>query len=70
MSAVLASILGIGFWAIAAVAIVALCSFVYVEVQYYQWNKQEREHGQLVEELSKRIAEKVEEVKESSPDEN
>lgn len=70
MSPVLASILGIGFWAIAAVAIVALCAFVYVEVQYYQWNKQEREHGQLVEELSKRIAEKVEEVKESQQDEN
>ena len=65
MNSVLASILAIGFWAIAAVALVVLCAFVYVEVQYYHWNKQERESDQLVKELSERIAETVKEVKES-----
>lgn len=65
MNPVLASVLAIGFWAIAAVALVVLCAFVYVEIQYYHWNKQERESDQLVKELSERIAETVKEVKES-----
>ena len=62
MNPVLASVLAIGFWALAAVALVVLCAFVYVEVQYYHWNKQERESEQLVKELSERIAEKIEET--------
>lgn len=66
MNPVLASVLAIGFWAIAAVALVVLCAFVYVEVQYYHWNKQERESDQLVKELSERIAEKIEETEKSS----
>ena len=66
MNPVLASVLAIGFWAIAAVALVVLCAFVYVEVQYYHWNKQERESEQLVKELSERIAEKIEETENNS----
>lgn len=69
MNSVLASILAIGFWAIAAVALVLFAAWVYVEVQYYHWNKQERESNQLVKELSERIAEKIEETEKSS-DEN
>lgn len=69
MNSVLASVLAIGFWAIAAVALVLFAAWVYVEVQYYHWNKQERESDQLVKELSERIAEKIEETKKSS-DEN
>lgn len=69
MNSVLASVLAIGFWAIAAVALVLFAAWVYVEVQYYHWNKQERESDQLVKELSERIAEKIEETQESS-DEN
>ena len=69
MNTVLASILAIGFWAIAAVALVLFAAWVYVEVQYYHWNKQERESNQLVKELSERIAEKIEETEKSS-DEN
>lgn len=66
MNPVLASVLAIGFWALAAVALVVLCAFVYVEVQYYHWNKQERESEQLVKELSERIAEKIEETENNS----
>lgn len=69
MNTVLASILAIGFWAIAAIALVLFAAWVYVEVQYYHWNKQERERDQLVKELSERIAEKIEETEKSS-DEN
>lgn len=69
MNSVLASVLAIGFWAIAAVALVLFAAWVYVEVQYYHWNKQERESEQLVKKLSERIAEKIEETQKSS-DEN
>lgn len=69
MNSVLASILAIGFWAIAAIALVLFAAWIYVEVQYYHWNKQERESDQLVKELSERIAEKIEEIEKSS-DEN
>lgn len=65
MNAVLASILAIGFWAIAAIALVLFAAWVYVEVQYYHWNKQERESNQLVKEISERIAEKIEETQKS-----
>lgn len=58
-------ILACAFWLLAALGIVTLMAFVYVEVQYYHWNKQERESKQLVKELSERIAETVKEVKES-----
>lgn len=63
MNSVLASILAIGFWAIAAVALVLFAAWVYVEVQYYHWNKQERESDQLVKELSELIAEKIADAK-------
>lgn len=66
MNSVLASILAIGFWAIAAVALVLFAAWVYVEVQYYHWNKQERNSEQLVKELSERIAEKIEETENNS----
>lgn len=69
MNSVLASILAIGFWAIAAIALVLFAAWIYVEVQYYHWNKQEHESDQLVKELSERIAEKIEETQKSS-DEN
>lgn len=69
MNAVLASILAIGFWAIAAIALVLFAAWVYVEVQYYHWNKQERESDQLakelVKEISERITEKIEETQKS-----
>lgn len=65
MNSVLASILAIGFWVLAAIAIVLFAAWVYVEVQYYHWNKQERESDQLVKELSERIAEKIEETQKS-----
>lgn len=66
MNSVLASILAIDFWAIAAIALVLFAAWVYVEVQYYHWNKQERESNQLVKELSERIAEKIEEAQKKS----
>ena len=55
-------ILAIAFWILAALAFVILAAFVYVEVQYYHWNKQDRENEQLVAKLTEQIEEKFEEL--------
>lgn len=55
MSAVLASILAIGFWTIAALAIVTLMAYVYVQIQYYRWDKTDREFAELESKLVEKI---------------
>lgn len=52
-------ILACAFWLLAALALVLLAAFVYCEVQYYHWNKQDRETNKLSEELTEQIAEQT-----------
>ena len=40
-------ILAICFWVLAALCYVSLTAFVYVQVQYYKWDKEEREARKL-----------------------
>lgn len=50
-------VLAVCFWVLAAIATVLLGAFVYVQVQYYHWDKKEREAKKMAvmiaEELSK-----------------
>lgn len=50
-------VLAVCFWVLAALCFVSLSAFVYVQVQYYRWDKEEREAVKLAamiaEELSK-----------------
>ena len=55
-------VLAICFWVLAAIAIVLFAAWVYVEVQYYHWNKTDRENEQMVQYLVKQIEEKFEEL--------
>lgn len=55
-------VLAICFWVLAAIAIVLFAAWVYVEVQYYHWNKIDRENEQMVQYLVKQIEEKFEEL--------
>lgn len=55
-------ILACAFWLLAALAFITLVAFVYVEVQYYHWNKQDRETNKLSEELTEQIAEQTREM--------
>ena len=55
-------VLAICFWVLAAIAIVLFAAWVYVEVQYYHWNKIDRENEQIVQYLVKQIEEKFEEL--------
>ncbi len=56
-------VLAVCFWVLAAIAIVLFAAWVYVEVQYYHWNKIDRENEQMVQYLVKQIEEKFEELK-------
>lgn len=55
-------VLAICFWVLAAIALVLFAAWVYVEVQYYHWNKIDRENEQMVKYLVKQIEEKFEEL--------
>lgn len=55
-------VLAVCFWVLAAIAIVLFFAWVYVEVQYYHWNKIDRENEQMVQYLMKQIEEKFEEL--------
>lgn len=55
-------VLAVCFWVLAAIAIVLFAAWVYVEVQYYHWNKIDRENEQMVQYLMKQIEEKFKEL--------
>ena len=55
-------VLAVCFWVLAAIAIVLFAAWVYVEMQYYHWNKTDRENEQMVQYLVKQIEEKFEEL--------
>lgn len=55
-------VLAICFWVLAAIALVLFAAWVYVEMQYYHWNKIDRENEQMVQYLVKQIEEKFEEL--------
>lgn len=61
-------VLAICFWVLAAIALVLFAAWVYVEVQYYHWNKIDRENEQMVQYLVKQIEEKFEELQNELPD--
>ena len=56
-------VLAICFWVLAAISLVLFAAWVYVETQYYHWNKIDRENEQMVQYLVKQIEEKFEELK-------
>ena len=55
-------VLAVCFWVLAAIALVLFAAWVYVEVQYYHWNKIDRENEQMVQYLMKQIEEKFEDL--------
>lgn len=61
-------VLAVCFWVLGAIAIVLFAAWVYVEVQYYHWNKIDRENEQMVQYLVKQIEEKFEELKDELSD--
>lgn len=49
-------VLAICFWVLAAIATILLGAFVYVQVQYYHWDKEEREASELATMIAKELS--------------
>lgn len=62
MNTAIATVLAIGFWVIAAMGLVTLMAFVYCEMQYYRWNKQERETEKMGETVEKAVNESLRDI--------
>ena len=63
MNVVLASVLTIGFWVLAACAVVTLMMWIFTQIQYYKWDKEDRQiekMNQLIEQVVKTNSENIE----------
>lgn len=49
-------VLAVCFWVLAALCFVVLSAFVYVQVQYYHWDKEDREAGKLAAMIAKELS--------------
>ena len=61
-------ILGILFWVLAGCAVVSLMAWVYTQVMYYRWNREDREKATLVVQVQEAVNDKIEEIRQD--DEN
>ena len=59
-------IIGIAFWVLAALATIGILGYVFVLIQYYRWDKQERAEQKLAEVVSNAVAETITEKSEES----
>lgn len=62
-------ILGILFWVLAALALVVGMAYVYVELQYYKWSKEQREKDGIVKEIQEAVKKAIEEIDEEQYEE-
>lgn len=52
-------IMAIMFWVLSALGIVSLMAWVYCQVQYYKWDKEDRIKEELAEKISKQVGEMI-----------
>lgn len=50
-------IMAIMFWTLSALGIVTLMAWVYCQVQYYKWDKEDRIKNELAEKISEQVGE-------------
>lgn len=62
-------ILGIMFWVLSAMGIVSLMAWVYCQVQYYKWDKEDRMKESIVDLIKEAIKEVHEAYKNYNPNE-
>lgn len=55
-------VLGFGFWTLAAIAVVCLLSWCYIQAQYYHWDKVDR-HESIVKTVVDRVKAELDRVK-------
>ena len=52
------------WWALAAVAVLVLALWMIVSFQYYKWDKEAREHDNLVQHVVQTVNEELENIEE------
>lgn len=52
-------IMAIMFWTLSALGIVTLMAWVYCQVQYYKWDKEDRIKNELAEKISEQVGEMI-----------
>ena len=52
-------ILAVMFWALCAVAVVGMLAYIYCQVQYYKWDKEDRMQNNLVNKISEKIVDEM-----------
>ena len=63
-------IAGIFFWILCALAVVSGMAWVYVCLQYYRWDKQDRERDNFVHAVQAAVQEAVEQAKNENMPQN
>ena len=61
-------IICIGFWLLAAFATVSIMAWVYVYVQYYRWEKNERKEADIMNSVYTAVQDAIKEAKEADPE--
>lgn len=57
-------IIGIMFWVLAALCVVAFMAWVYCYVQYYKWDKEDRNRNCIIKEVQETIRQTIEDINE------
>lgn len=52
-------IMAIMFWTLSALGIVTLMAWVYCQIQYYKWDKEDRIKNELAEKISEQVGEMI-----------
>lgn len=55
-------IMAILFWVLFALAVVSGIAWVYTQVMYYRWTKEDREQANLIEQVQQTVKDKIEEI--------
>ena len=61
-SATLFFILGILWWVVGACRVVALLAWIYIQLVYFKWNKEDREQESIVKHVQDAVNEKLDEI--------
>ena len=54
-------IMDVCWWVLVAIAIVFFVAYIYTQIQYYKWDRDDRRNRDLVAQISQKVGEKIDE---------
>lgn len=55
-------IVAIFFWVLCAIGIIMGMAYIFIQIQYYHWDKEERNKNAIVKELTEKVKQTLEEL--------